>query len=320
VAEVKPLSRMSFAATTPEDAFPVLHPFFPDARMSASGAEGFRFDLDVVDAGLISTMRYRFASPDSVATSDGTGVVTIGHVLGGNVRMAAGKSEIDMTKPFLLPPRPFQGRWDDVHVGGLTLDLTEVERFASLVTGREGERLAFTGTAPATPALSRLWTATVRTLNRDLLRDDEAMASPLVQRAAFGQVALAVLAVFPNTHLAEHDPSLAAGAVPVVVRRAKAFMDDNLGSPITTADVAAAAGLSLRGLTAAFRRELDTTPAAYLRAGRLAAAHRDLVISDPTAGTTVSVVAHRWGFTNPGRFAAAHRAQYGVNPHDTLGN
>ena len=318
MAEVKPLSRMSFAATTPEEAFPVLHPFFPDARISASGAEGFRFDLDVVDTGLISTMRYRFASPDSVATSDGTGVVTIGHVLGGNVRMAAGKSEIDMTKPFLLPPRPFQGRWDDVQVGGLTLDLAEVDRFAGLLTGAEGRRLGFTGIAPMTPALSRLWAATVRTLNRDLLRDEAAMASALVRRAAFGQVALAVLSVFPNTHMTEHDPSVSGDAVPVTVRRAKAFMDDNLASAITTADVAAAAGLSLRGLTAAFRRELDTTPAAYLRAGRLAAAHRDLVVSDPTSPTTVSAVARRWGFGNLGRFATSYRAQYGVNPHETL--
>lgn len=311
---------MSFAASTPEEAFPVLHPFFPDARMSASSAEGFRFDINVADAGLISTMRYRFASPDSVATSDGTGVVTIGHVLGGHVSMSAGKAEIDMTKPFLLPSRPFQGRWDDVHVGGLTLDLAEVERFAGIVTGTEGERLGFTGTAPATPALSRFWTATVRTLNRELLRDDEAMASPLVRRAAFGQVALAVLAVFPNTHLAKHARSVAAGTIPVVVRRAKAFIDDNLASPITTADVAAAAGLSLRGLTAAFRRALDTTPAAYLRAGRLAAAHRDLVVSDPAGGVTVEAIARRWGFGNPGRFARAHRAQYEVNPRITLDN
>jgi len=143
------------------------------------------------------------------------------------------------------------------------------------------------------------------------------MASPLVRRTAFGQVALAVLSVFPHTHMTEHDPSVAGEAVPVTIRRAKAFMDDNLASAVTTADVAAAVGLSLRGLTAAFRRELDTTPAAYLRAGRLAAAHRDLVVSD-SSQTTVGAVAHRWGFGNLGRFATAHRAQYGVHPREAL--
>ena len=318
VGGVRPVSRMSFSATNPEEAFPVLHPFFPDARMSASSPEGFQFDIDSVDAGLISTMRYRFRSPDSTATSDGTGIITIGHVLGGNVGMSAGKTEIDMTKPFLLPPRPFVGRWDDAHVGGLTLDLAEVEHFGGLLTGTEGNRLAFTGTAPSTAALSRLWTASVRTLNRDLLRDDAAMASPLVRRTAFGQIALAVLSVFPNTLTTEHDQTVAGRVVPATVRRAKAYLDDNLASAITTADAADAAGLSLRGLTAAFRRELDTTPAAYLRAGRLAAAHRDLIISDPTAGATVDTIARRWGFGNPGRFAVLYRAQYGVNPHISL--
>ncbi|MFI7317108.1 helix-turn-helix domain-containing protein [Streptomyces venezuelae] len=33
---------------------------------------------------------------------------------------------------------------------------------------------------------------------------------------------------------------------------------------------------------------------------------------------TVTDVAFRWGFTHPGRFAAAYRRQYGVPPSTTM--
>ena len=40
--------------------------------------------------------------------------------------------------------------------------------------------------------------------------------------------------------------------------------------------------------------------------------------SDPDDRDTVPAVAARWGFTNPGRFAAAYRQAYGRQPSDTL--
>ncbi|MBV9195797.1 MAG: AraC family transcriptional regulator [Solirubrobacterales bacterium] len=48
-----------------------------------------------------------------------------------------------------------------------------------------------------------------------------------------------------------------------------------------------------------------------------AAAHRELLASD-AAQCTVGELAARWGFLNPGRFAAAYRARYGVSPSVTL--
>jgi AraC-like DNA-binding protein len=42
-----------------------------------------------------------------------------------------------------------------------------------------------------------------------------------------------------------------------------------------------------------------------------------LLDSDPSS-LTVASVAYRWGFTNPGRFAAAHAQRYGESPSATL--
>jgi transcriptional regulator GlxA family with amidase domain len=76
--------------------------------------------------------------------------------------------------------------------------------------------------------------------------------------------------------------------------------------------------MSPRGLQAAFRREKDTTPTAYLREARLEAAHRELLAADPTTGATVEAIAAAWGFTHRGRFAAAYRTRYGQTPATTL--
>lgn len=59
------------------------------------------------------------------------------------------------------------------------------------------------------------------------------------------------------------------------------------------------------------------SPMTYLRQVRLRRAHDELIESDPSVETVASI-AKRWGYTNPGRFAAAHAARYGETPAATL--
>lgn len=313
-----PVARAAFATADPEEALPVLAPIYPQIDLSPSPQGGFRFDLESTDAGLFSTIRYRLTSPNSASTADGAGSLSIAHLMGGRMHLSDGRTEVDMRKPFLAPARAFGANWDDVQIGGVGLDLAEVERFARLQAGSDSFRLVFTGVNPIDQSMSRFWTATVGTLNRSLLPNDDVMSSPLVRRAAFEQLALALLSVFPNSLMDLPDPRDTMQAVPAAVRRATAYIDEHLDSEVTVADIAAAARLSVRGLAAAFRRELGVSPTAYLRAGRLAAAHRDLLAGDPDLGVTVAAVAHRWGFNNPGRFTTAYRQQYETSPAVTL--
>jgi len=53
------------------------------------------------------------------------------------------------------------------------------------------------------------------------------------------------------------------------VRRATAFIEQHAHTDINMADIAAAANVSIRAVQCAFRRHLNTTPMAYLRAVRL---------------------------------------------------
>jgi AraC-like DNA-binding protein len=313
-----PIVRSSFATRSAEEAMPLLDRFYPELTMSPVKAGAFRFDLDTVDAGLMSTMRYRLTSPSASSMSDASGALTITHLLSGHLQLLDGKNDFDASQPFLAPARRFQGKWDDVLIGGLSLNFKKVEQLGRRLTLTEGTRLEFTSVNPGSAALSQFWKSTLRTLNRDLLRDDEAMRSPLVRQAAFEQLSMAVLSVFPNTLTQLQLPNDGAHAVPVAVRKAIAFIDDHLDAPIMVADIAAAAGLSVRGLTAAFRRELDLTPSTYLRNGRLHAAHRDLQSAQLGSGITVRQVANHWGFSNGARFASAYRNAFGVSPSTTL--
>ncbi|MEV4019394.1 AraC family transcriptional regulator [Nonomuraea angiospora] len=105
---------------------------------------------------------------------------------------------------------------------------------------------------------------------------------------------------------------------PAVVRRASRYCEDHAGEPISLADIAAAARVSVRTLQLGFREHLQTTPMAYLRSVRLAHAHADLLrIADTGCQTTVTEVALRWGFPHLGRFAALYRQTYGRLPSST---
>jgi transcriptional regulator GlxA family with amidase domain len=104
---------------------------------------------------------------------------------------------------------------------------------------------------------------------------------------------------------------------PRPVHRAITVMEADPARPFTVDDLAEAAGVSVRSLQQAFRRYTGRTPTEYLRDLRLTRAHRDLIEADPGVAT-VAGVAQRWGLTHLGRFAAAYRARFGVNPSTTL--
>jgi AraC-like DNA-binding protein len=105
-------------------------------------------------------------------------------------------------------------------------------------------------------------------------------------------------------------------AVPAYVRRAEEFMRVHGAEPLRMADVAAAAGCSVRTLGAAFQRFRGRSPLAALHAIRLEQVHAEL--SRGVTGARMGVVARRYGFTNAGRFAIAFRRHFGETPQDVV--
>ena len=104
---------------------------------------------------------------------------------------------------------------------------------------------------------------------------------------------------------------------PRAIRAAVELIEGQPAQIKTVADIAKAVGLSVRALDDGFRRHVGTPPMTYLREVRMARAHDELVTADPDL-ITATYVAGNWGFWHYGRFAAAHRRQYGCTPSQTL--
>jgi AraC-like DNA-binding protein len=104
---------------------------------------------------------------------------------------------------------------------------------------------------------------------------------------------------------------------PRAIRRAVDVIEAEAQLPLTLSSIAARSQVSVRSLQQGFKRYLGMSPMSYLREVRLRRAHQTLIESDPST-VTVASVASDWGFTNLGRFAAAHAARYREPPAKTL--
>lgn len=101
------------------------------------------------------------------------------------------------------------------------------------------------------------------------------------------------------------------------VKRAEAFMEENLSAPIGICDVVASSGVSLRTLYHGFHTCHGVAPMTWLKQRRLSKVHDELCLADP-GEVNVTEVATRWGFFHLGRFAADYRARFGLLPSQTL--
>ncbi|PZE62276.1 AraC family transcriptional regulator [Curtobacterium sp. MCPF17_047] len=104
---------------------------------------------------------------------------------------------------------------------------------------------------------------------------------------------------------------------PANVIRALDYIEAHLTEPITTADLAAAAGLSQRGLQQAFGRNDLPTPLEALREARLRRA-RTLLADARPGEVSVAAIARQLGFVHLGRFAGYYAERFGERPSDTL--
>ena len=227
-------------------------------------------------------------------------------------RFSAGDVFIDAE-----PTLPASVRLLGVQGQTVMLDLEVLVHVAATEPGRAPGPIRWTGFEPVSPAAAAHWKNTVSYL-RGLLANEEAAAQPLIRGNAARLVAATALATFPNTAVTMPTAQDRHDATTVTVRRAIAFIEGHAHLDISLADIASAANVSIRAVQFAFRRHLDTTPMAHLRAVRLDRVHQELLVADPGTGATVTGIANRWGFYNHSRFVARYRRAYGTAPRHTL--
>ena len=83
------------------------------------------------------------------------------------------------------------------------------------------------------------------------------------------------------------------------------------------AELCAAAGVSERTLRSIFTKAFGMPPYRYLRVRRLHLIRETLAVADPQR-QTVSRIARRFGYSDPGRMASEYYALFGEYPRATL--
>ncbi|WP_230208254.1 helix-turn-helix transcriptional regulator [Microlunatus sp. Gsoil 973] len=211
---------------------------------------------------------------------------------------------------FTPPDRSFRGRIHNARYSFTMVDPSLLARFADA-----DRRIELLDHHPISANAAAQLQRTITHL-RSVLAEPEMGGSPLVRASAIDYLVARVLETFPN-NAADGDAPTPVAAPPAV-RRAKAYIDENAGSPVSVGEIAAASSLTVRALQYAFRRHVGMTPMNYLRQTRLDRARAELTAADPYGPDSVTSVALRWSFLSPSRFAALYREAFGETPSQTL--
>jgi AraC-like DNA-binding protein len=100
------------------------------------------------------------------------------------------------------------------------------------------------------------------------------------------------------------------------VQRAADYIEMNWDKPITIESLASATETSARSLFATFKKDRGCSPMTYVKYVRLMRARE--ILLDGSAETSVSSVARKCGFRNPGHFAKNYSIRFGELPSETL--
>src|SRR6195952_4962967 len=233
----------------------------------------------------------------------------------GEVTFQVGRDVIEapLTVPSILPAGRSVTQWI---AKDPTTSLIHINRTFLTAVAQELETdfVAFEVFSPATDRAFQIWRKTVN-LVASVVLDTAVSESPLMRRETARLIAVTMLKTFPYQTLEQVSPQ--RGIEPASVKVAYDFIHDNAHLPISPADVAQAAGLSIRSLQQALRRYRETTPTALLHQVRLQRVHAELITAEPSTDS-VTAIARHWGFVHLGRFSAAYRERFGELPSETL--
>jgi AraC-like DNA-binding protein len=197
------------------------------------------------------------------------------------------------------------------------IDRSAVEDALSDVLGRPvTSQPDFAPLMPTDTAPARSWLNMVMVFAEQFFQPEGLVHQPLVGLPFVDSLVRGFLLAADHSYrnaLAGQEHSV----TPRAIRAAVDVIEAEAHLPLTLSSIAARSQVSARSLQQGFKRHLGTSPMSYLREVRLRRAHQTLLESDPSA-VTVASVAYDWGFTNLGRFAAAHAARYSEPPAQTL--
>ncbi|WP_439689829.1 helix-turn-helix domain-containing protein [Curtobacterium sp. SP.BCp] len=225
-------------------------------------------------------------------------------------RGTIGEHRAPIGRPILFHRDAEPFRWISFQQDTLRIDRDVVQKVAAERGGWAPQPLAFKPYHVPEGATLAAWWLMIRTVATEILEGPSEVAAARDEE-------LTVIAAAGLLTAIPHWPAGEQNASPAKARlaRAEAFMLEHATEQLTVQQIAAAAGMSTRGLQSAFQRTHESTPLAYLKRIRLQMAQSLL-----TEGAVDSVadIAQRVGLMHLGRFAAAYHAEFGERPSQTL--
>lgn len=281
--------------------------------LSVEPSSAFRYEMAALAHPDAAAAAMRFSGTMRTTTRAFPRLI-VAHAAQGNHRWQVGNESGDGRTPFIVPPdTEFSAEFGQLHLRTFSITTDTLDHVLRGMLGDDPRHLQLTGLNRRAEN-PRLVAETLRFLEATMLADEKVAASPLMRTQLVHQAVASLVTAFPLV-----DPEEGERRRPTArtVRRAVAFMEENVGNPISINDIAVAAGTSVRALQSAFHKAFEIPPSTYLRRLRIEGAHRELHSAHP-GSTTVRDVALRWGFAHTGRFAQLYAAMYGEHPSHTL--
>jgi AraC family transcriptional activator of tynA and feaB len=135
---------------------------------------------------------------------------------------------------------------------------------------------------------------------------------PGLGSATMGAARMAALELFLGALRSHSDVCSAASVRPALRASIERYIDRHLlDGDVTSAAIATAHWVSIRTVNRVFSATGQTV-GEIVRARRLARARAEVTASD----RSISVIAHRWGFSDTSHFSRTFKAHYGYSPTD----
>ncbi|MEU3528748.1 AraC family transcriptional regulator [Streptomyces sp. NPDC038707] len=315
-----PESPLRFRTTDPDIARAQVTKTFAEHRMSVGDKGTLECRLDLPPSGRLTLARLGYGTDVTIL---GPPMRSVYHVnlpisgtstvqQSGSTRTSrAGRSGIAM-----VPGDPVTMWWSPDGVQyALKLPRELLEAHVAKLTGHPVDgsiRFALEFDLGASPGQSLR--ATVSFLYAELTRPGGLVTMPAVRHELEAALMTQLLMTVPSQVSTELLHGRPARTRRSKIREIMDYVDEHPGQELSTADLAALAGISERTLQAGFRDVAGMSPRAYVRGVRLDRVHLELCSGAPES---VTDIAARWGFFHPGRFAQQYRDRFGVLPSDT---
>ena len=304
----------------PAQAYPRIRQSYSDARwiFQRQAASAQPIVLHHLPLGGLAISTVSYGRPISIHPEGDDSVLMVAGVLRGKVSIASSQQSLDGRAGCVAVVSLRDGLVFDYDGEGctykLTFDRARVQSICSrLMDDRPVSRLDF-NMKVAADGLCQLWGAYAQMLASAACTADGTVDVP---RMALTEEMLITFLLHTQPHtFSEHLQRLPRHVAPRQVKRAVAYIEDNLDETISLEKLADIAGCSMRSLHRSFKATHEVSPMRYLRDARLKRA-RHCLLDAANERKTIAEVAASCGFWHMGAFAAHYREQFGEAPHET---